>query len=101
MHVTSKIFRLKKLLAENLEGGERNWDPTFSGVGPRYHANSQAMQRRTLCRGHATLALAYAVSMEMRALVAALSIANGEANGGRFLMKLPAPHKPPGNIGGL
>jgi hypothetical protein len=37
----------------------------------------------------------------MRALVAALSIANGEANGGRFLMKLPAPHKPPGNIGGL
>jgi hypothetical protein len=37
----------------------------------------------------------------MRALVAALSIANGEANGGRFLMKLPASHKPPGNIGGL
>jgi hypothetical protein len=70
-------------------------------VRPRNRAHSHAMQRRTLCRGHATLALAYAISMEMRALGAALSIANGEANGGRFLMKLPAPHKPPGNIGGL
>jgi hypothetical protein len=39
--------------------------------------------------------------MEMRALSAALSIANGKANGGRFLMKLPAPHKPPSHIGGL
>jgi hypothetical protein len=37
----------------------------------------------------------------VRALLAALSIANGKVTGARFLMKLPAPHEPPGDIGGL
>ena len=65
------------------------------------HANSQAMQRRTL-RLEAADSLSVMPFQWKCALPSqALSIAGGEANGRRFLMKLAAAHQPPRDVGGL